>query len=297
MRARGGRCGRSRRLRKSVQARARVIQRYSAPLTAAEQREFVTFMHELIALAFATIRPFFLSGITVSTKADTSPVTQADRSAEAAMRRLIERRYPAHAILGEEHGAKDGRDYRWVLDPIDGTRAFITNCFLFGTLIALERHDAEGFRPILGAIGHCAAGVALIGNQRATTLYAGDGSHRPVTVRSCERLEDATVLATSHWTTGEQPHPQSARIEAVVERAKLYRTWGDCFGYFALATGAADLMLDPKLAYYDVAAIVPVIEGAGGVVTSWSGGDPLDEPSLIASAGPLHPVALKLLSA
>jgi len=233
----------------------------------------------------------------VSSKADASPVTQADRNAESAMRRLIERRYPSHAILGEEHGAKDGRDYRWVLDPIDGTRAFITNCFLFGTLIALERNDATGYRPILGAIGHCAAGVALIGHQDATTLYASDGSQRPVTLRSCERLEDATVLATSHWTTGEQPHPHAARIEAIVQRARLYRTWGDCFGYFALATGGADLMLDPKLAYYDVAAIVPVIEGAGGVVSSWSGGNPLDHCSLIASAGPLHPIALALLSA
>ena len=274
-----------------------MIQRYSAPLSAAEQREFVPFVHELIAVAFATIRPFFISGLAVSTKADASPVTLADRNAETAMRQLIEKRYPLHAIVGEEHGVKDGRNYRWVLDPIDGTRAFITHCFLFGTLIALERYDETGYRPILGAIGHCAAGTALIGHQRVTTLYASDGSQRPVSVRRCQRLEDATVLATSHWTTGEQQHPHSARIEAIVRRAKLYRTWGDCFGYFALATGGADLMLDPKLEYYDVAAIVPVIEGAGGVVSSWSGGNPLDQPSLIASAGPLHPIALELLSA
>ena len=115
-------------------------------------------------------------------------------------------------------------------------------------------------------------------------------------MRPCERLEDATVLATSHWTSGEQPNAGTERIEQIVKRAKLYRTWGDCFGYFALATGAADLMLDPRLGYWDVAAIVPVIEGAGGVVSSWNGGDPLAEPSLIASAGALHPIALALLS-
>jgi histidinol phosphatase-like enzyme (inositol monophosphatase family) len=271
-------------------------ERYSELLSAAEQREFVPFVHELIAIAFATIRPLFLSGATVSTKSDASPVTLADRNAEAAMRRLIERRYPEHAIVGEEHGVKEGRHYRWVLDPIDGTRAFITNCFLFGTLIALERWERDVYRPVLGVIGHPAAGVALIGHLNGTTLYASDGSSRPVRVRRCERLEDATVLATSHWTSNEQPTPHSARIEEIVKRAKLYRTWGDCFGYFALATGAADLMLDPVLGYWDVAAIVPVIEGAAGVVSSCSGGDPLAQLSLIASAGTLHPIVLSLLS-
>ena len=271
-------------------------ERYSQLLSAAEEREFVPFVHKLIAIAFATIRPLFLSGARVSTKGDASPVTLADRNAEAAMRRLIERRYPEHAIVGEEHGVKDGRRYRWVLDPIDGTRAFITNCFLFGTLIALERWERDAYRPVLGAIGHPAAGVALIGHLRSTTLYASDGSSRRVRVRRCERLEDATVLATSHWTSNEQSVANIGRIEEIVKRAKLYRTWGDCFGYFALATGAADLMLDPRLGYWDVAATVPIVEGAGGVVSSWSGGDPLAQLSVIASAGALHPIALSLLS-
>jgi histidinol phosphatase-like enzyme (inositol monophosphatase family) len=270
--------------------------RHSASLSAAEEHEFVPFMHELIKTAFATIRPLFLSGTTVSTKSDASPVTLADRNAEAVMRQLIEQRYPAHAIIGEEHGTRDGSDYRWVLDPIDGTRAFISNCFLFGTLIALERWERGAYRPVLGSIGHPAASVALIGHQRGTMLYASDGSSRPVQVRQCERLADATVLATSHWTSGEQPVANRTHIDSIIKQARLYRTWGDCFGYFAVATGAADLMLDPQLSYWDVAAIVPVIEGAGGVVTSWSGGDPLAEPSLIASAGPLHPIALSLLS-
>ena len=269
--------------------------RHSTALSAAEEREFVPFMHELIATAFSTIRPLFLRGTTVSTKSDASPVTLADRNAEAAMRRLIERRYPTHAIIGEEHGTKEGRGYRWVLDPIDGTRAFISNCFLFGTLIALERWEHDGYRPALGTIGHPAANVALIGHQQCSTLFAGDGSSRRARVRQCKRLADATVLATSHWTSGEQSTPNTAHIEAVVKQAKLYRTWGDCFGYFAVATGAADLMLDPRLGYWDVAAVVPVIEGAGGVATSWSGGDPLAEQSLIASGGSLHPIVLALL--
>ncbi len=269
--------------------------RYSAAASEAERREFVPFLHELIGAAFAVIRPYFLSGTTVMTKGDASPVTLADRGAEEAMRELIEARYPQHGILGEEYGARMGRGYRWVLDPVDGTRAFISNCFLFGTLIALERDEGEGFRPILGALAHPAAGMALIGHARETKLYAADGSKRAVRVRSCRQLENATVLATTHWSTGEQR--AAAAIENVIRRAKLYRTWGDCFGYFALATAGADVMLDPMLAYWDVAAIVPVVEGAGGRVTSWRGGDPLEDPSLLATAGALHDELLQMLHA
>jgi len=270
--------------------------RYSVALSSAEQREFVPFAHELIGAAFATIRGYFLSGGAVDTKTDASPVTQADRHAESAMRALIERRYPDHGIVGEEHGVRPGHRYRWVLDPVDGTRAFITNCFLFGTLIALEREDGAGFRPVLGIVAHPAAGLALIGHGQRCTLFATDGSSRPVRVRRCARLQDATVLATSHWSTGEQRGaPNTNRIEAIIARAKLYRTWGDCFGYFAIATAGADLMLDPTLAHWDVAAIVPVVESAGGCVTSWTGGDPLAQLSVIASGGELHAEVLQIL--
>jgi histidinol phosphatase-like enzyme (inositol monophosphatase family) len=274
---------------------------HTAPLARAEWREFEPFVHTLIGTAFAIIRRHFLRGAAVTAKPDASPVTRADRGAEAAMRRVIARRYPGHAIVGEEYGSRAGTRYRWILDPVDGTRAFISNCFLFGTLIALERDDGDGFRPILGAIAHAAPGVALIGHAggrdlaAATTLYSADGTRRPAHVRPCRALEDATVLATSHWQSGEQKGAAIERVEGVVRRARMYRTWGDCFGYFALATGGADVMLDPTLAYWDVAAIVPVVEGAGGRVSAWSGGDPLRQPSLIATAGPLHDEILALL--
>ncbi len=252
-------------------------------------------MHRLIGTAFAVIQPLFLRGVSVSSKADATPVTAADRGAERAMRGLIERQYPEHGVIGEEYGERRGRRYRWILDPIDGTRAFISHCFLFGTLIALERDDGDGFAPILGTIAHPAAGLALIGHRGGATLYAADGSQRPASVRRCERIEDATVLATAHWENGEQHGGDAAA--ALIRRARLYRTWGDCFGYFALATGGADVMLDPTLAYWDVAAIVPVVEGAGGQVTSWSGGNPLAQPSLVATAGPIHAQVLREISA
>jgi len=274
--------------------------RFTAPARGAELREFVPFVHRLISAAFEVVRPLFLTATPVTDKADDSPVTQADRGAEAAMRALIERRYPDHAIVGEEFGERPGQAapprYRWVLDPVDGTRAFISHCFLFGTLIALERDDGAGFRPLLGAIAHPVAGLALIGHADGCTLYGADGSQRAARVRACTRIEDATVLMSSLWTAREQDRATNvARVETLARRARLARTWGDCFGYFALATGGADLMLDPALAYWDVAAVVPVIEGAGGRVTSWTGADPLAAPSLIASAGTLHEAVLELL--
>jgi len=268
--------------------------RFSGTLSNSEQQEFIPFMHRLIAAAFATIRPHFLQLGSVESKADSSPVTRADRQTELALRTLIQQHYPRHALLGEEYGERGGGPYRWVLDPIDGTRAFISHCFLFGTLIALERDDGAGFVPVLGCIAHCAAGCALVGNRDGTTLYLANASQRPVRVRPCNRLHDATVLSSSSWVGREQA--DAVAIEAVARAARMYRTWGDCFGYFSLATGGADAMLDPQLEYWDVAAIVPVVEGAGGRVTSWRGGNPLAEPSLIATAGELHGGVLQLIA-
>ena len=272
---------------------------FSAALSDAEAREFIPFMHELIATAFRAIRPYFLNATPVLTKSDATPVTQADRGAEEAMRSRIGVRYPAHGVLGEEFGLKEprsgGQRYRWILDPVDGTRAFISNCFLFGTLIALERDDGSGFRPVLGTIAHPAAGVALIGHASECRLYCADGRERAVRVRACARLSDATVLATTHWSTREQAGGPA--VEALIRSARMYRTWGDCFGYFAVATGGADVMLDPTLAYWDVAAIVPVIEGAGGRVTSWQGDNPLEKLSVIATGGSLQEEVLRALHA
>jgi histidinol phosphatase-like enzyme (inositol monophosphatase family) len=268
--------------------------RYCGTLSSSERREFIPFMHRLIAAAFGAIRPHFLQPHSVESKADRSPVTQADRQTELALRALIQQHYPQHALLGEEYGERGGGPYRWVLDPIDGTRAFISHCFLFGTLIALERDEGAGFVPVLGCIAHCAAGCALIGHRDGTSLYLADASQRTVRVRACKRLPEATVLSSSSWVGREQA--DAGAIEAVARAARMYRTWGDCFGYFSLATGGADVMLDPQLEYWDVAAIVPVIEGAGGRVSSWRGGNPLAEPSLVATAGDLHDEVLGLLA-
>ena len=211
-------------------------------------------------------------------------------------------RFIVKRIFGEEFGIKesqevDGVRYRWILDPIDGTRSFITNSFLFGTLIALERDDGAGFRPILSSVSHPAARVRTVGSLSGTTLYYDNGTVplvRPLHVRDCTQLSEATLLATSHWTTGEQKGDK--RIQKLIDAVKLYRTFGDCFGYFAVASGGADIMIDPDLSYWDIAALLPVVEGAGGTLTSVTGGNPLKDLSAVCTAGGIHGEVIALLN-
>ena len=262
--------------------------RYSGQLDRAERAEFTPFLHELAAVSAAVILPWYLQGTAIETKGDDSPVTAADRRAEEVMRLLIMQRYPDHGILGEELGVHrpDAR-YRWVLDPIDGTKAFISNCYIFGTLIALLRDG----RPILGAIASPLVGHVLVGLGGEQTLLG----ERTVRTRRCARIEDATLLTTSHWEMID--HRVGRPFEALSRRARLYRSWGDCHGYFQVATGGADLMVDPVLKAWDICALVPVIEGAGGRVTGLDGGDPLAASDLLASGdGDLHEVVLRELN-
>ncbi len=267
--------------------------RYCAPATPAEIERFTPFLFELLDASFAEISARFLRGIEVDDKDNGTPVTQADKQAEAVMRKLIEARYPKHGIFGEEFGIKeseevDGVRYRWILDPIDGTRSFITNSFLFGTLIALERDDGAGFRPILSSVSHPAARVRTVGSLSGTTLYYDNGISplvRPLHVRNCTQLSEAT---------GEQKGDE--RIQKLIDVVKLYRTFGDCFGYFAVASGGADIMIDPDLSYWDIAALLPVVEGAGGTLTSMTGGNPLKDLSAVCTAGGIHGEVIALLN-
>lgn len=278
------------------------VKNYCAPLTQEEAERFTPFLFELLEASFEQIAPRFLQGIKVDDKANGTPVTQADKCAEAAMRKLIDERYPTHGIFGEEYGIKEGQEtegvrYRWILDPVDGTRSFITNSFLFGTLVALERDDGAGFRPILSSVSHPAARVRTIGSLSGTQLYYDNGLKpmvRDLRVRPCDHLWQATLLTTSHWTTPEQKG--DVRMQKIIDSVKLYRTFGDCFGYFAVASGGADIMIDPDLSYWDVAALLPVVEGAGGTLTSVSGGNPLTELSAVCTAGGIHGEVIALLN-
>ena len=244
------------------------------------------FIFSLTRASGAIIRRHFRSGYAIDTKSDLSPVTIADRDAEMELRRLIMQAYPDHGILGEEFGAHqpDAR-YQWVLDPIDGTKNFICHSSLFGTLIAL----LDNGRPVLGAIHHPITDDFFLGDGNTTWLNG-----KPTRVRPCESIEKAVILSSSY--TSVPKHADGARFDALIHRAWLYRTWGDCHGYGLIASGGADIMLDPIMSVWDLMALIPIIEGAGGRITDWHGNDAASGASAIATAGTIHDEVLRAVN-
>jgi len=209
------------------------------------------------------VRPFFRAGISADLKSDRSPVTIADRSAEQAMRAVLSERFPDHGILGEEFGLdRPDAPLRWVLDPIDGTRAFITGRPTFGILIALLDRDT----PILGIIDQPVTGERWIGVAGRRTLYRG-GLGGKAGCRPCPSLSDAELSCTSPEMLGPD-EPRWNRLKAVVRR----NYWGgDCYAHGLVAIGQIDIIAESDMKLWDWAPLVPVIEGAGGSVTDWAG--------------------------
>ncbi|MFI4987888.1 MAG: histidinol-phosphatase [Alphaproteobacteria bacterium] len=236
------------------------------------------------------IRRYFRSDVVVHDKSDLSPVTVADREAEAAMRRLIAAAFPDHGIIGEEHGAeRPDAAYVWVLDPIDGTKSFITGKPLFGTLIALMH---EG-RAILGVINHPALGERWTGASGRPTLFNG----KPARTRACASLGRAALYTTSPYMFASAA--DAAAYERVRKAVKLALFGTDCYGYGLLSSGFADLVVEGGLKVYDYCALIPVIEGAGGVVSDWQGralGLASDGRVLAAGDAESHAEALALLA-
>jgi histidinol phosphatase-like enzyme (inositol monophosphatase family) len=235
------------------------------------------FIAELAAASGDFIRPYFGSlDLRVELKADQSPVTAADRGAEELMRGMIRRTFPGHGIIGEELGSeRSGADFTWVLDPIDGTKSFTAAVPLFGTLIALL-HQGQ---PVLGCIHQPVLGQLLVGDNRSATLNG-----RPVRARPAGTVEEATFLTSDPAAAARIP-----AYASLMGRARLARSWGDCYGYLLVATGRADVMFDPVMNLWDIAALVPVIRGAGGVITDSRGGPPYPATSTVAAGSPkLH---------
>jgi myo-inositol-1(or 4)-monophosphatase len=232
------------------------------------------------------IRPYFRTCPDTEQKADASPVTRADREAEAVMRRMIHAAHPDHGLIGEETGETGaGAQWVWVIDPIDGTRAFITGRPSFGTLIALL-HDG---RPVLGVIDQPITGERWVGVRGEPTIFKSPFGGRAGT-RLCPRLADAELSATSPEIFGDR-WPKFQHLSAAVRRT----SWGgDCYAYGLLALGQIDLVVESSLRPWDWAALVPVVEGAGGRMTDWRGatltldsaGDALavGDPALLAAA-------------
>jgi len=247
-------------------------------------RAFVT---ELAQQSGDFIRPHFGSAsLVVETKTDATPVTIADRGAEELMRKLIKAKFPAHGIIGEEMGSeRPDAEFVWVLDPIDGTKSFITGVPLWGTLIALLHRG----QPVLGVIHQPILHQLMIGDGTTTTLNG-----RPVRVRSTARIEDATLLTSDPFNPSKYQNGDA--FNALRQRAKLVRTWGDCYGYLLVAAGLADVMCDPIMNPWDIAALVPVIRGAGGIITDWKGGPAYPAESTVASTPMLHAAVIKALN-
>ena len=213
--------------------------------------------------AAAAIRPFYRTPLTADLKPDQSPVTLADQSAEAAMRALLAARFPAHGIMGEEAGLdRPGARHLWVLDPIDGTRAFITGRPTFGTLIAL----LEDGRPVLGLIDQPITGERWIGAAGRRTLF--HGRHGQVGTRPCPTLAAAELSCTAPEIFTPAETERWRRLQSATRRT----SWGgDCYAYGLIALGSIDIIAEAGLKPWDWAALVPILEGAGARITDWSG--------------------------
>ena len=245
-----------------------------------------TFLTELAFKSGEFIVPYFAnSELAVELKSDRSPVTIADRGAEELMRRMIQERFPDHGIIGEEFGTEGAdREFVWVLDPVDGTNSFAAASPLFGTLIALL-HQGE---PLLGAIHQPVLKQLVIGDGKSTTL-----NDRAVRIRPCASIKDAVLLATDIQNIAK--YQDWDKFKPLADRARLFRTWGDCYGYLLLATGWADGMCDSIMNPWDIAALVPVIRGAGGIITDWAGNDPMKGQSILAGGPAVHAELLQAL--
>lgn len=231
-------------------------------------QETIAFAHRLAGRAGEVIRPYFRQALAVDDKgkgAAFDPVTAADKGAEEALRAMIEAERPEDGILGEEYGEQAGTSgRRWVLDPVDGTRAFITGHHAWGTLIGLEIDGAR----VLGVIDQPVLRERFIAYPGQAQRITVEGT-APIRTRACASIAEAIVTTTHPW--GYFDARERAAFERVAHAARMSRFGGDCYGYALLASGFTDLVIESQLKPWDVAALVPVIEQAGGIITDWSG--------------------------
>ena len=256
----------------------------------------IAFAHRLADLAGDVIRPYFRQPIEISDKGVAKgsvfdPVTAADKNAELAIRAAIERERPNDGILGEEFGEKKSANgLRWVLDPVDGTRAFITARHEWGCLIALEDNET----PVLGILDQPVLRERFLGVNGKTELFAGD-TRSPLHVSECADLAEAILCAThpdSYFTAAER-----AAFQRVKQEVRMSRFGGDCYIFGCLASGFVDLIVESSFHRWDVAALIPIVEGAGGVITNWQGGSCADGGQILAAGDArVHAQAMKRLA-
>jgi myo-inositol-1(or 4)-monophosphatase len=254
--------------------------------------DFAVFVDQLADAAGDAVLPFFRTSLAIEDKScggPFDPVTAADRAAEQAMRELIRRTFPEHGILGEEFGVERGdAEYVWVLDPIDGTKSFIAGMPAWGTLIALTRFG----EPVYGMMHQPFTRERFTGDGGAAH-YRGPADSRDLRVRPCNGLADALLFTTSPLLMNDGDRDLFARVEKAV---RLSRYGGDCYAYCMLAAGHIDLIIETELKPHDIIPLIPIVTGAGGVITSWDGGA-AERGGRIVVAGDarVHAAALALL--
>ncbi|MSP42631.1 MAG: histidinol-phosphatase [Alphaproteobacteria bacterium] len=261
----------------------------------AELRALIEFAGTLADAARAVILPHFRAPLDVANKKNDGrfdPVTVADREAEQIIRSRIMEEYPAHGILGEEFGSIPGSSgLTWCIDPIDGTRAFIMGVPQWGVLIGL--HD--GAAPVLGVMDQPFTGERFTGSRLGASVSRG-GKSIALRTRACPYLADAVLTTTHPGAFGKKSeHDAYLRVAAQV---RMHRYGGDCYSYAMLAHGLIDLVIETALQPYDIQALIPIIQAAGGVITNWRGG-PADQGGQVIAAGDarMHVAALELLKA
>jgi myo-inositol-1(or 4)-monophosphatase len=256
--------------------------------------DFAAFVDELATVAGETILPFFRTALNVRDKGSPSgfdPVTAADHAAETAMRTLIRRNFPDHGIVGEEFGSERAdAEYVWILDPIDGTKSFICGMPAWGTLIGLTRSRM----PVFGLMDQPFTRERFSGDGMAAR-YRGPTGERSLRVRICADLADAVLFTTSPRLMNPADRTAFGRVE---EAVLLSRYGGDCYAYCMLAAGHVDLVIETGLKPHDVVPLVPIIAGAGGIITTWENASPLSGGRIIAAGDRrVHAAALALLAA
>lgn len=260
--------------------------------------DLAAFIERLAQLSGEAILPFFRTQLSVMDKGKDAengksrfdPVTEADRAAETVIRRHIQATFPTHGILGEEFAAeKPDADFLWVVDPIDGTRAFIAGLPVWGTLIGLM----QGGNPVMGVMNQPYTGELFFGDG-GQALLKGPRGTRSLKASRCDDLGKALLMTTDPRLFREDEAAAYARVE---EKVRLSRYGTDCYAYAMLASGQVDLVIESGLKPYDIVALIPIIEGAGGVITSWDGGSAKDGGRILAAATPaLHKAAMALLA-
>jgi histidinol phosphatase-like enzyme (inositol monophosphatase family) len=231
------------------------------------------------------------ANLAVEPKRDSSPVTEADRGAELLIRELIEQQFPRDGVLGEEFGETVGSSgYRWILDPVDGTKSFIHGVPLFGTLIGLE-HEGD---CVVGVCRFPALKETVYASRGAGTWWArDDGPAQRARVSAIKKMSDALFCITT--ITGWERTGKLPAFERLCKAAGLTRGWGDCYGHILVATGRADVMVDPAMNPWDAAALVPIMEEAGGCFMDWKGNTSIHSGNGVSVNADLREDVLKLL--